>query len=246
MFHSEPTGFARGTAGTHAAARQRSQMPQVEYETTMKLPRETVWEFVKDMNNWAPFLTGYQSHEIIDDSDSIWTLKGDVGVLSRVVKLKAHVTEWEGPEKVSFTLTGVNEAVEGGGTLLMEADGEGAEPAEKPSDSSPAPSGGSTGGLLTRLLSPLFRFLMRLFNKRDAAPERQLPAAGTTSGSAGTKLRFTLRMDAGGPTAPLVNAMLGPAMLPAAEDLANKIAGHLEREHGIDAGNADAESDAAE
>jgi hypothetical protein len=36
-------------------------------------------------------------------------------------------------------------------------------------------------------------------------------------------------MDAGGPMAPLVNAMLGPALLPAAEDLANKIAAHLER-----------------
>ena len=44
---------------------------------------------------------------------------------------------------------------------------------------------------------------------------------------------FTLRMDAGGPTGPLVNAMLAPALLPAAEDLANKIAAHLEKVHGI-------------
>jgi hypothetical protein len=34
-------------------------------------------------------------------------------------------------------------------------------------------------------------------------------------------------MDAGGPTGPLVNAMLEPALLPAAEDLGNKIAAHL-------------------
>ena len=33
---------------------------------------------------------------------------------------------------------------------------------------------------------------------------------------------------AGGPTGPLVNAMLGPALMPAAEDLANKIAAKLE------------------
>ena len=44
--------------------------------TTMKLAPEAVWEFVKDMNNWAPFLTGYQKHEIENDTDSIWTLKG--------------------------------------------------------------------------------------------------------------------------------------------------------------------------
>ena len=96
-------------------------MPEVEYVTTLPLGREPVWEFVKDMNNWAPFLTGYQKHQIIDETDSIWTLKGDVGILSRVVEFRAHITEWSGPERVSFTLTGLNEAVEGGGTLRMDA-----------------------------------------------------------------------------------------------------------------------------
>src|ERR1700743_2775297 len=94
-------------------------MPEVEYVTTMTLAPERVWEFVRDMNNWAPFLTGYQKHEIESETDSIWTLKGDVGVLSRVVRLKAHVTEWNGPERVSFTLVGLDEVVEGGGTLTI-------------------------------------------------------------------------------------------------------------------------------
>src|SRR6476646_8190190 len=94
-------------------------MPEVEYATTIPLPPETVWEFVKDMNNWAPFLTGYQAHQVLDERDSIWTLKGDVGILSRVVRLKFHVTEWNGPERVAFTLEGLNEPVGGGGTLIM-------------------------------------------------------------------------------------------------------------------------------
>ena len=93
-------------------------MPEVEYVTTMRLPPERVWEFVRDMNNWAPFLTGYQHHEVKSETDSIWTLKGDVGVLSRTVQLHAHVTEWNGPERVSFTLTGLNEVVEGGGWAI--------------------------------------------------------------------------------------------------------------------------------
>jgi hypothetical protein len=58
-------------------------------------------------------------------------------------------------------------------------------------------------------------------------PKRLAAAAG----AAQARLTFTLRMDAGGPTGPLVNAMLGPALLPAAEDLANKIAAHLEKVH---------------
>src|ERR1700689_3641435 len=94
-------------------------MPEVEYTTQVGLPREAVWEFVKDMNNWAPYLTGYQTHEVLSETDSIWTLKGDVGVLARIVKLKAHVTDWSGPDRVAFTLTGLNEPVEGGGELVM-------------------------------------------------------------------------------------------------------------------------------
>ena len=186
-------------------------MPEVEYVTTMRLPPERVWEFVRDMNNWAPFLTGYQHHEIQSETDSIWTLKGDVGVLSRTVRLHAHVTEWNGPERVSFTLTGLDEVVEGGGTLTIgrPAPADGAPPAPRL-------------GLWRRLVSGLFRALFRLLHGRGPA-RRQLGA-----GEAASQLTFRLRMDAGGPTGPLVNAMLAPALAPAAEDLANKIAAHLE------------------
>jgi len=189
-------------------------MPEVTYTTTMKLPVAEVWDFVKDMNNWAPFLTGYQNHEILSETESIWTLKGDVGVLSRVVKLKAHVTEWSGPERVSFTLTGLNEQVEGGGTLLMS-----------PQTGNRAPPSPPQRGIFRRLVTGFFRLMMRLFNGKG--PERrELPPA--SSNGAGSFLSFTLRMEAGGATGPLVNAMLEPALLPAAEDLANRIAAHLE------------------
>jgi hypothetical protein len=190
-------------------------MPEVEYATTVALPREAVWDFVKDMNNWAPYLTGYQKHEIVSDTDSIWTLKGDVGVLARVVRLKAHVTEWDGPKRVSFTLTGLNEQVDGAGTLEMQP----CDDARK----APAPAPLAKRSLFGRVLDAIVRFLFR--RAHGPAPTRALPAKGPAS-----QLKFTLRMDAGGPTGPLVNAMLGPALLPAAEDLANKIAAHLERQ----------------
>ena len=192
-------------------------MPEVEYTTVVNLPPEKVWDFVKDMNNWAPFLTGYQKHEILSETDSIWTLKGDVGVLARTVELKAHITEWNGPERVSFTLLGINELVDGGGTLLMGPD-------------TPAPGAGAPmvkrKPFFKRLIEAIFRFLFRRMN--DAAPKRVVHALPIVNGAA-SKLQFVLRMDAGGPTGPLVNAMLGPALLPAAEDLANKIAAHLEK-----------------
>jgi carbon monoxide dehydrogenase subunit G len=186
-------------------------MPEVEYVTTMTLAPERVWEFVRDMNNWAPFLTGYQKHEIESETDSIWTLKGDVGVLSRTVRLKAHVTEWNGPERVSFTLVGLDEVVEGGGTLTI------GKPSittaiEKPKKPS----------LWRRFVDGWFRMLFRWMHGKG--PARLTPG----SGQAESQLTFRLRMDAGGPAGPLVNAMLAPALKPAAEDLANKIAAHLE------------------
>jgi carbon monoxide dehydrogenase subunit G len=193
-------------------------MPEVEYSTRMHLAPEAIWEFVKDMNNWAPFLTGYQKHEIIDATDSIWWLKGDVGVLSRMVQLKAHVTEWNGPAKVSFTLTGLNEAVEGGGTLLMTAVSDAETALVRPRKS-----------LWRRMIDGLFRMLFRMMHGGGPARKELGPAAGRPT----SQLTFTLRMEAGGPTGPLVNAMLAPALLPAAEDLANKIAAHLEKVHGI-------------
>jgi carbon monoxide dehydrogenase subunit G len=188
-------------------------MPEVEYVTTMRLPPDTVWEFVRDMNNWAPMLTGYQKHVIENETDSVWTLKGDVGVLSRMVQLKFHVTEWRGPERVSFTLTGLNEPVEGGGTLAIEP------PAAVPA----APV--KRASVWRRLVDGLFHFLFRLMHGKG--PERALPSAGEVK----SQLIFKLRMDAGGPSGPLVNAMLAPALKPAAEDLANKIAAHLEKLH---------------
>jgi hypothetical protein len=130
-----------------------------------------------------------------------------------VVELRAHVTEWNGPERVSFELTGLNEEVEGGGSLVMVPD---VAPA-----STPPPK-----GWLRRLFDSLFRVLLRpIFGDKPA--REALPAARAAS-----RLSFTLRMEAGGVTGPLVNAMLGPAIELAAEDLARKIAAHLEALHG--------------
>ena len=79
-------------------------MPEVEYATTAKLPVETIWDFVHEMDNWATFVTGYQSHEKQNEKDSTWVLKGDVGVLARTVKFAVHIDEWTPPSRVTFTL----------------------------------------------------------------------------------------------------------------------------------------------
>ena len=73
----------------------------------------------------------------------------------------------------------------------------------------------------------------RWFLGRQGGGQAALPAAPRAVVTAGSELAFTLMMEAGGPTAPLVNAMLEPALIPATEDLAQRIVTHLEKQHGL-------------
>ncbi len=191
-------------------------MAETEYSTTASVPVDTIWDFVKEMDNWARFLTGYQTHEKTSDTDSVWIIKGDVGVLARTIKFRVHVTEWNGPERVSFDLEGVNEPLKGQGMLSME-----------PYDEEAASQGrGQKKGLFARMLEGIVRFFFRLIH---AGPERR---ASSEAGPGMARLTFKLRIDPGGPMAPMINAMMKPAMLVAAEDLSNKIVAQLEARAG--------------
>ena len=90
-------------------------MAETEYSTTTELPVETVWAFVSEMDQWATMLTGYKTHEKQSQTDSLWTLKGDLGILQRTVQFRVHVTDWSGPARVAFELEGVNEDMGGSG-----------------------------------------------------------------------------------------------------------------------------------
>ena len=126
-------------------------MAQVEYSATIEVPRPTVWEFVRDMNNWAPFATGYQEHEVINDRESVWTVKGEVGPISRVTKFKVVITEWVEQEKVAFTLEGINEPITGGGAILLtDGDGHGTDIRAD----AELEFGGSLGPIISPLIGP--------------------------------------------------------------------------------------------
>ena len=199
-------------------------MPEVEYSTTAKLPVGVIWEFVREMDNWATFVAGYQRHEKESADDSTWILKGDVGVLARTVKFKVHVEEWAGPERVTFSLVGVNEPMQGRGTFLLQPYGDEAEAAAADALAASAPG----GGFFARLFAAIARFFYRLVHGRAerAATADAGPGAGMS------KLTFRLEIQPGGPMAPMVNALIKPMMTPAAEGLANQIMATLEERHG--------------
>jgi len=197
-------------------------MASHEHRIDTSLPIDVIWDFVREMDHWAPLLTGYQSHQKQSETESIWTLKGDVGVLARTLRFRVQVTEWAGPERVSFALAGMNEPMNGEGSFRMEAIGASAVPAAQ---GPPRPRG--LAGLWDRIVRFFFRRL------RGPAAER-VPEQGART----TRMTFALRVDPGGPMAPMIDALMKPAMAAAAEDLAQRIVAHLEAAQGAAAPTA--------
>lgn len=187
-------------------------MAEHQHQIDTHLAPGTIWEFVREMDHWAPLLTGYQSHEKQSDTESVWTLKGDVGVLARTLRFRVLVTEWAGPERVTFTLKGMNEPMAGEGAFSIQSIGASAPPAP------PEPA-------LARGLAGLWERIVRFFFRRARGPavERAVPTDTPT-----TRMIFRLRVDPGGPMAPMIDALMRPAMAAAAEDLAQRIVAHLE------------------
>jgi carbon monoxide dehydrogenase subunit G len=196
---------------------------EATYSTTTRVPIGAVWDFVQDMDHWGRFVTGYQKHEKHDDKHSSWTLKGDVGVLSRTLVFRVEIVEWNGPNRVAFTLTGVNEPMQGEGTFTMTTES-GSDP--KSAEEGDPKSG--RRGFLFRWLESFWRWL--LGRAGGGAPVRDAAATQSAAGDTRTRLDFALRLQPGGPMAPMIDAMIRPLMLPAAEDLANRILAELEQQ----------------
>jgi carbon monoxide dehydrogenase subunit G len=127
-------------------------MPKVDYTATIEVPRAIVWDFVQDINNWAPFAKGYQEHEVLNENESMWVVKGDIGPISRVTKFHVTVTEWRHGEQVTFTLKGLNEPVSGGGAIRL-TDSEGGAGTNIIGDAN-LEFGGNLGPVINHLFLP--------------------------------------------------------------------------------------------
>jgi carbon monoxide dehydrogenase subunit G len=217
-------------------------MPEVEYATIVAAPVDRVWSYVEDLTNWCHLMVGYKALEIVDDRRSIWTLRGDVGILTREVRIQVDITEWVPRERVRFVVTGLTERLEGGGAFLME-------PGDEPSTHEPAAAGAEDGGrpaaatrepqrdgLLRRLRFAIARAILRRVGRKAAAARAAAQApVGTTSAAAPkpspasfatdetSRLVFQLRVSPLGPMAPMLELLMAPMLEPAAQNLADGI-----------------------
>ena len=95
-------------------------MPQGTHTVELPLSIETIWDFVHDMNKWAPLVPGYIEHEILSDRQSTWAFKGDLGFMKKKVKLQIDIKEWNEPSEVLFDLKGLSDNFNGGGYFKAE------------------------------------------------------------------------------------------------------------------------------
>lgn len=95
-------------------------------ERTIPAERDArdVWDFVRDMSNWASQMPGYLSHEEFDDRHSVWTLQVNMGPFAKPVVIDVAVSEWIEPREVAFRMKGRFEPFHGGGRCVVESDTE--------------------------------------------------------------------------------------------------------------------------
>ncbi|AZU61305.1 CoxG family protein [Neobacillus mesonae] len=90
-------------------------MPSGMHQIELDLPIEDIWNFVKDMDNWAPLVPNYIQHEKLTDRKSTWEFKSDIGILKKKISLIIDIKEWLEPTRVSFELKGKSEKYGGEG-----------------------------------------------------------------------------------------------------------------------------------
>lgn len=96
-------------------------MIETSQTVPVHVPIGDVWEYVKNISNWAELMPGLQSCDIIDENDSRWVLKVGVGALVRTVKVNVHVEQWDGPGRVLFQFKLQGDPVSGGGSYLAKS-----------------------------------------------------------------------------------------------------------------------------
>lgn len=95
-------------------------IPEITRTLTVHARQEKAWHFLSDFNQMPKCLDGFQSVRIIDDTHSIWTLKVEITFATRLIEAQATITRKDPPNQLEFMLTGLNEKVNGEGSLHLQ------------------------------------------------------------------------------------------------------------------------------
>jgi carbon monoxide dehydrogenase subunit G len=82
-------------------------------------PATKIWNFVREFENWAKFMPGFQDLKIVNKTDSVWRFKVEVGPFNKEGHLRVHILEWNEPQEVRFTIQGIEEPLSGCGAFSV-------------------------------------------------------------------------------------------------------------------------------
>jgi carbon monoxide dehydrogenase subunit G len=213
-------------------------MPEVEHSVEVRSGIGEVWRYVENLDNWAPYVVGFQQLQIVDDRRSIWTVRGDLGIMSREVQLQADITVWDPGARVEFTISGLTERLEGDGHFLLRGLSPDHPPGPEPESADGVDLDRPTKrGRLHRLRTSFARFVLRRLTRKQTVTTRRTTAATPADGgrkAEASVLTFKLRITPGGPMAPMLELLMAPMLEPAAEDLAAQIKAAVEGSGAVD------------
>jgi carbon monoxide dehydrogenase subunit G len=96
---------------------------ETQQGVTVDCDIDSTWAYAKNFERWASVMPGYQTCEIEDENNSRWILKIGVGAMVRTVKVRVHVEEWAGPQRVDFSFQLEADPVVGRGSYLAAPKG---------------------------------------------------------------------------------------------------------------------------
>ncbi len=198
------------------------------HSTEIDVSVDQTWEYLAEFDNWAPFVVGFMKLRRVDAETTVWTLKGDVGVLSREVDLEVKILEWTAPHRAVFSITGVVEQLTGTGSFEVTAPAaegslEDTEAVKTPVEPKPSLRKRFERWFALRLLGRARKASgggVRSAARTDSPDE---PRVRPSDPAERCMLTFALEVTPGGPMAPMVEMLMRPLLEPAAEDLSTQI-----------------------
>jgi carbon monoxide dehydrogenase subunit G len=96
-------------------------MANGKYTIELPVSIKKVWTYINDIDNWAASVPGYEKHEIVNEKQSTWAIKGDLGLMKKTAKLRVDITESIEPTKVAFDFKSLSDDFVGKGHYEAEA-----------------------------------------------------------------------------------------------------------------------------
>ncbi|MEH6943058.1 CoxG family protein [Bacillus sp. JJ722] len=96
-------------------------MPSSNHIVELNMPSHKVWEFVSDLNNWAPLMPGYIAHENVNEKEATWDFLGDFGFMKKKVSLKVNRIIRVEESMITFDLEGINDNFDGSGSFEVKS-----------------------------------------------------------------------------------------------------------------------------